>query len=570
MSLAAKKIRLYLRTVRHLSVRQVCYQIIRRLRLGVRPWACPVACRFVRPAVRIPLLPRWQADIPVALFSHYYRFLNRQASIRDEATGKVDWEYAAEGGLWLDNLHYLRYWDALGPHLSAEEEGQLLLWLQDWAEHLSRASRSKALHPPYNASERAYSLGRFLLSHAPLGNAELDDLVKLVIARDLNYVAAQLEFHLGGNHLLKNLMSLAWGVCVFEGDDARRWQAILDRELDEELGRQILADGFHYERSPMYHNIALLDLLDVINVAPDGPARDRLVTLARAMLAATRLVTHADGEIAFFNDCALDTCPRAADIINYGEALCGAIDTAASLPAAGLYAFAAGEYMHGVAKFGLLGPDEQMGHVHSDLFSFEISVKGRMLFVNSGTSTYYDQPFRNKERSDAAHNTVVLPGYLQCQHWSNFRVAARTWPVDVRFESSADEGVMLSGAVELLGDAPRPRFARRLQAGPSGTLVIVDTLTASRSIACSHFHLDPDARIVAVDEELRQVFLALSDGQKISLQYSGGSLAIEDCLVSRRFNSRRSSRKLVISGWNEITAPSTLEVRIKLVHEDGN
>lgn len=504
------------------------------------------------------------------MFSHSYRFLNRQAHIKDEATSRVDWEFAAEGGLWLDNLHYLRYWDALGPKISLAQEEQLLLWLQDWVEHLSHAPHSKALHPPYNASERAYSLGRFLLTHAPLDNAELDSLVKLVIARDLNYVAAQLEFHLGGNHLLKNLMSLAWGICLFEGDDAKRWKEVLDRELEPELRRQILTDGFHYERSPMYHNIALLDLLDVINVAPDGPARDRLVTLARAMIAATRVVTHADGEIAFFNDCAIDTCPRSADIIEYGEILCGRTDRPMVLPDAGFYAFQAGERMNGVAKFGALGPDEQMGHVHSDLFSFEISVNDRMLFVNSGTSTYYDQPFRDNERSGSAHNTVVLPGYLQCQHWSNFRVASRTRPVDVRFESKACEGIMLSGSVELLGAAPQPRFVRLLQAEPSGTLLIIDTLTASRSVAYSHFHLDPDARIVAADEERRRVLLEISGGQRVAMQYSGGSLAIIDCLVSRRFNSRRPSRQLVISGWNEIAAPSTLEVRIELVHENSN
>ena len=565
-----KKIWLYILTVRHLSIRQVCYQVIRMLGLGVRPWATPVACRFVLPMVSIPPLSRWQADIPVAMFSHCYQFLNRQAHIKDEVTDRVDWEYAAEGGLWLDNLHYLRYWDALGPKLSLEEQGQLLLWLQDWVEHLSHAPRSKALYPPYNASERAYSLGRFLLTHAPLANVELDRLVQLVIARDLNYVAAQLEFHLGGNHLLKNLMSLAWGICLFEGDDAKRWQGVLDRELEQELRRQILADGFHYERSPMYHNIALLDLLDVINVVPDGPARDRLVTLARAMIAATKVVTHADGEIAFFNDCALDTCPRSADIIEYGEILCGGADRPAILPDAGLYAYAAGEHIQGVAKFGSLGADEQMGHVHSDLFSFEMSVKGWMLILNSGTSTYYDQPFRDYERSGAAHNTLVLPGYLQCQHWSSFRVAARARPVYVRFESSEDEGVMLSGEVELLGAAPQPRFARRLQACPSGTIVIVDTLTASRSAACSHFHLDPDVRIVAADEERRQVFLELSDGQRIALKYSGGRLAIEDCLVSRCFNSRRPSKRLVISGWNGIAIPSTLEIRIELVHENSH
>lgn len=506
----------------------------------------------------------------VGMFSHAYCFLNRPATIRDESSGKVDWEYAGEGGLWLDNLHYMRYWDELGAQLSIQDEAKLLRWLQDWVEHLASTPDSKALNPPYNASERAYSLGRFLLTHKVLANAELDCLIKLVIARDLNFVASQLEFHLGGNHLLKNLMSLAWGTCLFEGEDASRWQRILDKELHDELNRQILADGFHYERSPMYHNIALLDLLDVINVARDGPARDNLVSLARTMTAATKLVTHADGEIAFFNDCALDSCPRSAEIIRYSEALCGDIEKPGTLPIAGIYALEAGDAMNIVAKVGPLGATEQMGHAHSDLFSFEMSVNGQMLFVNSGTSTYYDQPFRDNERAGAAHNTVVISGYVQCQHWSYFRVASRTRPANVRFELSAEQGAALSGTVELLGADPRPKLTRKLKANRSGSFVITDAVAASYSGACSHFHLHPAVSIISIDEKRRWVVLGISDGQKISFEYSAGRLAIEDCLVSRRFNMRQPSKKLVISDWNVLATSSLLEVNIQVLLENIN
>ena len=37
---------------------------------------------------------------------------------------------------------------------------------------------------------------------------------------------------------------------------------MLERELDE----QILADGGHFERSPMYHSMILEDCLDLLNV----------------------------------------------------------------------------------------------------------------------------------------------------------------------------------------------------------------------------------------------------------------------------------------------------------------
>jgi hypothetical protein len=529
----------------------------------VPAWAASVSCRFRRPRLRLGLLSRWNREIAVGMFAHSYNFLSRPARILD-SSGKVDWEYHGEGGLWLDHLHYLRYWDVLDTQLSAADEVRLLHWLQEWVAHLTFTPRSKALYPPYNASERAFSLGRFLLTHETLRNEELISLIELVIARDLNFVAAQLEYHLGGNHLLKNLMSLAWGVCLFEGKDARRWQSILDKALDKELVRQTLSDGFHYERSPMYHNIALLDLLDVINVAPDGPLRERFLGLARQMIGASKVVTHADGDISFFNDSALDSCPRSVDIIGYGESLCGLVESTGMLPDAGFYVLHAGSELAVIAKFGALGAEEQMGHVHSDLLSFEMSARDHRVFVNSGTSTYYDQPYRDHERSSEAHNTVVVTGYLQCEHWSNFRVAARTKPEDVQFEALAQGATMLAGAVRLLGPLPRARVAREFRAERTGSIEILDTVSGTGSLASSLFHLDPGVRILAVDEVLRRVILEASGKQNIQFHYSAGRLDIEDCLVSRRFNARRPSKKLVIRGWNEPNVSSTLRVKVAL------
>lgn len=507
--------------------------------------------------------------IGVEMFSHSYSFLNRRARIFEESSGKVDWEYAAEGGLWLDNLHYMRYWDGLGAHLSIQQEANLLHWLKDWAQHVTATVSSKALNPPYNASERAFSLGRFLLTHESLTNASLVSLIKLIIARDLNLVACQLEYHLGGNHLLKNLIALAWGGCLFEGEDANRWQAILNKVLDQELSRQILADGFHYERSPMYHNIALLDILDVINIAADGPFRDSLLSLARHMTAATKLITHPSGEISFFNDCALDSCPRSIDITNFSESLCGFIDKPKMLPYAGLYSLKIGRNMNVIAKFGALGAEEQMGHVHSDLFSFEMSVNCQMLFVNSGTSTYYDQPFRDYERSDEAHNTVVVRGYTQCEYWSNFRVASRTSPEDVIFEFCSQGGLVLSGVVQLLGTQPRPRMMRKFESLQIGSLNIIDVVSGLKTCAYSNFHLHPGVRIFSVDQKLRKIILMLPDRQRVLFSYSSGNLEIIDCLVSRRFNSRIPSKKLVISGWNELNECSSLEVKIESISENN-
>jgi hypothetical protein len=63
----------------------------------------------------------------------------------------------------------------------------------------------------------------------------------------------------------------------------------------------------------------------------------------------------------------------------------------------------------------------------------------------------------------------------------------------------------------------------------------------------------------------RQVLLEIPDGQNISFEYSAGHLAIESCLVSRHFNMRQESKKLVISDWSEDPGFSILEVNIQVL-----
>ena len=53
---------------------------------------------------------------------------------------------------------------------------------------------------------------------------------------------------------------------VFKNIEAENWKNRGIRILNEQLKEQILNDGGHFERSPMYHCIILEDLLDLHNL----------------------------------------------------------------------------------------------------------------------------------------------------------------------------------------------------------------------------------------------------------------------------------------------------------------
>ncbi len=56
------------------------------------------------------------------------------------------------------------------------------------------------------------------------------------------------------------------------------------------------------------------------------------------------------------------------------------------------------------------GPDYLPGHAHADTLSFELSLFGQRVIVNSGTSVFGIGEQRQLERGAAAHSTVVVDG----------------------------------------------------------------------------------------------------------------------------------------------------------------
>ncbi len=178
----------------------------------------------------------------------------------------------------------------------------------------------------------------------------------------------------------------------FEGAEADAWRtkglALLRRELQE----QVLPDGGHFERSPMYHAIVLEDLLDLLQLARVYPglfAEDDVTAwreTVQRMHRWLRVMTHPDGGIAFFNDAALDIAPTLAALTEYASALGVACDQA---PLADIEALADSGYVRLqtgpavlIADVGEIGPDYLPGHAHADTLSFELSLQGRRVLVN--------------------------------------------------------------------------------------------------------------------------------------------------------------------------------------------
>jgi uncharacterized heparinase superfamily protein len=536
---------LWFHTLRPLRGRQLLAQLRTRL---ARYTEDPAAFR-ARPVPAYPgarlrpaapfLPPAARAQPREDLLSGAFAFLNR----REQLGLPPLWSAPELPRLWQYNLHYFEYlW---GPGIDAARVLAL-----DWIER-HPLGPAQIGWEPYPTSLRLVNWCAFFFGEnreRTEADVALRDALWSSIFLQSEWLARHLERHLLGNHLLENGAALLFVGRCFEGEAAARWERAGRDLLAGELREQILADGGHIERSPMYQLRAAWLLLALRNAAGAALAPWIDDPLGRLLRAVADL-RHPDGEIALLNDSAFGIYPPPRALIEHARAIgAPAPDPAPEprvfgLPETGYYGAAGQEGAWLVCDAGPIGPDYQPGHAHGDLFSFELSLAGRRVLTDSGVYGYEQGALRDWCRSTRGHNTVEIDGESQCEFWSVFRVARRARPHDVRFEPRPD-GFRLSGwhdGYQRL--AGRPRHQRRFVWDRRGVLLVRDEVTSSRSVtARSRLHLHPDC----VVEELAGLRARIRHpGGVFQIVFAGpGELGLEASDYCPEFGCRLERRAL--------------------------
>jgi len=247
-----------------------------------------------------------------------------------------------------------------------------------------------------------------------------------------------LEYHLYGNHLLANAKALFFAGSFFQDTKANTWVRLANDIFANQIPEQILADGAHFELSPMYHLIVLEDLLDLINLARvyNTKLTPEIFPAAERMLGWLEKMIHPDQQIAFFNDSCFQQSATPQQIYAYASTL-GITKTGSSLATSGYFRLEQKDAVV-IADCAAVGPTYLPGHAHADTLSFELSVGGERIFVNSGISTYAPGPKRDAERATKAHNTVEINDENSSEVWASFRVARRAKVHDVVFKRTRE------------------------------------------------------------------------------------------------------------------------------------
>jgi uncharacterized heparinase superfamily protein len=521
----------FFHTVRELRARQVVGQVERRMRplfedperFARRPAPAFPGVRW-RP--RTGLLPPAAGSPRERLRAGSFEFQN----LPRQLGWPPEWEAPGLPALWRYHLHYF---DDLWSLDFADARALALDWI---GRHRLRAGAVG--WDAYPISLRLLNwCGYFFGRERERTAADPDFEARLwhSLWLQAEWLRRHPEWHLLGNHLLENAVALAFCGSCFEGDAARSWLRAGRELLRHELPEQILPDGGHFERSPMYQARAFYVLMALLDAGAEE-VRELVEAPLERMGRALASLCHPDGGIALLNDSALGAQPATGELLAWWSRVAGRAPPVAplgpfALPETGYYGAreAAGHYL--VCDAAPIGPDHLPGHAHGDIFSFELSLGGRRVVVDAGVFGYEADERRRFARSTRAHNTVEIDGEDQCEFWAAFRVARRGRPRDVVFgrrpggfalEGWHDGYARLAGA---------PRHARRFAWHADGVLLVRDQVLGRRCArACSRLHLHPDCRVEQIAGAAARVAHL---GGAFQVRFAGpGTLRVED---SRHF-----------------------------------
>jgi uncharacterized heparinase superfamily protein len=411
---------------------------------------------------------------------------------------------------------------------------RIVAWLRGW-------------EPRVKSEDRA-------VARSGRGEAAFEAVFWPCLIRQVGHLAHNLEWALGGNHLIKNLKALAMAGLCLPGLEPLAVSALA--ELHRQVRRQVLPDGAHDERSPLYQAQVLQDLLELkLLLRKLGAVPPWLDDACRRMGGALAVYSHPDGGLSLFNDSAVDDAIRVARLIE----LSGADEVPEALPDAGYVRLQRGPVV-AILDAGKVGPDENPGHAHADTLSFELSVGRERVIVNTGTYAYQAAD-RNTWRGTPAHSTVSVDGADSAEVWAQFRVGRR--PRDVGFSmAQAEDG---ASGVRGWHDGYRhlgARHERRLTLSADGlTLEGEDiVMLKQRRRVAAHFHLHPDIGARLLDD--RSAELVTKGGRGMTFTASEGRLDLKPSRYAPHFGEVHETKQLWLLGQAQPRGKG-YEVRLK-------
>lgn len=517
-----------LHTIPHLRWEQVCYRVVRVTQFETYAVLPSLVARWQKVRDRAPepaagvtetIRQLFETSLPHHLvpLEHYDQMLNGLLENkftllnRTFRIAKPDWNQRYDSHLWNYQFHYFDY--VLPAARACRYRCDVSAWqrcqelIESWIRN-AIIGRSDG----WNAYPTSLRVVNWIYAYTLLEDRLQQDRVFLrkwraSIYQQLDFLSRHTEKHLLANHLLENAKTLVIGGLFFADDPkGQRWLAQGEKLLWRELDEQVLEDGGHYERAPMYHALALGGFLECFallrefrqqrNLGWQAVSSGRIVKKLRAMTRFLAAMSYPDGTLALFNDSAATQASQPQPLLEAAARILGsdAEPSAPVFPETGYYCWLSPDEAEKIiVDAGPPSVDYNPAHAHCDLLSYELRLDGRPFIVDSGVHGYDGDRFREYCRATRAHNTVMFDGREQSEVWGTFRMArraelrgvkvsseAQTWDFRGSYQPCYDKGMI---------------HERRISRTVAGEWIITDRLASGAAKRAESFiHLHPEVR----------------------------------------------------------------------------
>jgi uncharacterized heparinase superfamily protein len=316
------------------------------------------------------------------------------------------------------------------------------------------------------------------------------------------------------------------------------------RFLPQEVGRQVMPDGCHAERSPAAHLAAMQDLTEIralLQAAQVQPPVALSAAIER-MAPALRVLRHGDGGLALFNG-SKEEQPNLVDLALTQAGRGGRGPS--SLVDGGFQRLQAGRSLLLVdcGEPPASGVDRL---THAGTLSMELSVGRDRMIVNCGANPAGSSEWRDATRATAAHSTLVIAD-VNSSELREHGLGRKPEKVDVQrqeangahwLEASHDGWVRPFGAVH----------RRRLYMAESGEDIRGEDAVeaATPQPFTLRFHLHPNVS-ANLQQDGEAVLLRLPNGGGWRLRADGARVALEESIYLGASEPRRSEQ-VVLTG----------------------
>jgi uncharacterized heparinase superfamily protein len=376
------------------------------------------------------------------------------------------------------------------------------------------------------------------------------------LALQADHLQKNLEWDLGANHLLKNIKALIYIGLAMPSHQSVFLEGM--HLLQQQLALQILPDGGHYERSPLYHTQVLKDVLDIhaLLTKSGQPIPAVLDDVIESMNTVLAFYRHGDGALSLFNDSAEDYSTYLDEVADR----CGAAGVVpVHLPDTGFVRRKKNGLLV-MMDAGAPAPNENPGHAHAGVLSVEVSYEGERIIVNGGTYAYQHE-LRNYFRGTSAHSTVVVNGENSAEVWQSFRMGRR--PVHVACTCHEEEGGL---AIHAQHDGYKHIgviHKRKLFVPDDGSSVLgEDAIEPARRFGLGSvapekvvalFHLHPKVKCQLKSES--EALLTLASGLQFTFKTTGGRLYDAESKYAPQFGVLVPTRMLVLQAPSGLKKP---------------